>query len=169
MGILTDVIIANPDEANAINAAGGGHARQWECLESKRVDTIRFWTLQQIVAGEPLSDVNAAGSFMSGDLITQRSDDGPWVFQIPVGLQSAIAALPQTAEASVAKAWAATEERRNRDRSDYPAFSGERRKRPLLPYRFIVPSKQLSGLALREKSARILVWIAPAAYPERSL
>jgi hypothetical protein len=59
--------------------------------------------------------------------------------------------------------------RRNRDRSDYPAFSGERRKRPLLPYRFIVPSKQLSGLALREKSARILVWIAPAAYPERSL
>jgi hypothetical protein len=110
MGILTDVIIANPDEANAINAAGGGHARQWECLESKRVDTIRFWTLQQIVAGEPLSDVNAAGSFMSGDLITQRSDDGPWVFQIPVGLQSAIAALPQTAEASVAKAWAATEE-----------------------------------------------------------
>ena len=110
MGVLSDLIIADRDEATAINAAGGGHLKRWDCLESKGIDTIKLWTLQQILAGQPLDDVNAAATFMTNDVVAQGSEDGPWVFMVPAGLQSAIAALSPEARESVAEAWAATEE-----------------------------------------------------------
>jgi hypothetical protein len=110
MGVLSDFIIADADEAAAINAAGGAHLKRWDCLESKGIDAIKLWTLQQILAGQPLDDVNAAATFMANDMIAEASDDGPWVFKVPADLQGSIAALTPSALGRVAATWAATEE-----------------------------------------------------------
>ncbi|HEY1921384.1 MAG TPA: hypothetical protein VGG44_01355 [Tepidisphaeraceae bacterium] len=110
MGILTDIVIANPDEAAAINAARGQHLKRWVCLESKGVDTIKLGTLSQILAGRSIDDIDMVASFMTNGILDQASDEGPWVFLVPGELQLALAVLDQEMEKRVAEKWAATEE-----------------------------------------------------------
>jgi hypothetical protein len=110
VGVLSDVIIASPSEAAAINAAGGGHLEKWDCLESKGIDTVKLGALSQILAGRSPDDVDAVASYMTDATLDQRSDSGPWVFQVPDGLTIALAALDDQTRARVAAQWAATEE-----------------------------------------------------------
>lgn len=110
MGVLADIIVANRDEAAAINAAGGDHLRQWDCLESKGIDTIKLGTLSQILANRSPDDVDTVVKFMTGDLLDQSSDDGPWIYLVPDSLRDALAALDEDTEESVASKWARTEE-----------------------------------------------------------
>jgi hypothetical protein len=110
MGILSDIIIAEPAEAAAINAAGGAHLQHWPCLASKGIDCIKLWTLSQILAGRPLDDIDAVARFMINSVLDRTSDDGPWVFLIPEQLQRAIAATSEDGEEDIAAKWAATEE-----------------------------------------------------------
>ena len=110
MGVLSDIIIANADEAEAINAAVGAHGKQWDSLPSTGIDAIKLWNLKQILAGQSLDDVQAAASYMTKDVLAQQSEDGPWIFKIPDELKAAVAALQPDAEKKVAAAWAITEE-----------------------------------------------------------
>ncbi len=110
MGVLSDIIIAGPDEAAAINAAGGAHLQSWPCLGSKGIDCIKLGTLSQILAGRPLDDIDAIVNFMINDALDQTSDNGPWVFLMPEQLERAIAAIGEDIEEDIASKWAATEE-----------------------------------------------------------
>jgi hypothetical protein len=107
---LTDIIIARPEEAAAINDPEADHLEQWDCLESKRIDTIKLDTLAEIVACLTAGDGEAAATFKTGDVLHQRSDEGPWIYLVPDLLTSALAALDADAEESVAAKWAETEE-----------------------------------------------------------
>ena len=110
MGVLSDIIIADPREAASINAAGGAHLKQWPCLESKGIDTIKLGTLSQILNNRPVDDVNSVATFMMDGVLDQKSDEGPWVYLVPAELQSAIASLDDDAQEVVAEKWAGTEE-----------------------------------------------------------
>src|SRR4051794_30941380 len=110
MGVLSDIIIASPDEAASINAAGGNHLKRWACLESKGIDTIKLSTLWQILNNQPLDGIDAGAQFMMDGLLDQRSDEGPWLYLLPDALVAAVAALDEDAEESVSEKWAETEE-----------------------------------------------------------
>jgi hypothetical protein len=110
MGILSDIIIANRDDAASINAARGEHLKQWDCLEAKGIDTIKLGTLSQILADRPVDDINFVAKFMMDSILDQASDEGPWVYLVPDHLQSALIGLDEEAEESIAGKWAATEE-----------------------------------------------------------
>jgi hypothetical protein len=113
MGVLSDFIIADRSEAAAINAAGGAHLKQWPCLDSKGIDTIKLGTLYQILHNRSSDDWNFVASFMQDALLDRPTDDGPWVFLIPDELASAVAALDETRAVAVTSKWAATEEFEN--------------------------------------------------------
>ena len=110
MGALSDIIIADQREAVAISAARGAQLNQWPRLESKGIDPIKLFTLSQILHGRSVDDVDACAGFMNDAVLGQSSDEGPWVYLIPPGLQAAIASLDDQARESVAEKWAATEE-----------------------------------------------------------
>jgi hypothetical protein len=110
MGVLSDIIIAEPDEAAAINAARGTHLNRWPCLESKGIDTIKLGTLSQIMAGRPVEDIDAISTFMTDDMLDQGSDEGPWIFLVPEQLKLSLAAINKDAEEEIARKWACTEE-----------------------------------------------------------
>lgn len=110
MGVLSDIIIADPGDAASINAAAGAHLKRWECLESKGIDTIQLGTLSQILANRSVDDINTVASFMMDCLLHEESDEGPWVYQVPDQLHAALAALSEDAEEPIAEQWAATEE-----------------------------------------------------------
>jgi len=110
MGVLSDIIIADRTEATSINAAEGNHLKQWDCLESKGIDTIKLGSLSRILAGRSLDDVPAVPVFMDNSLLDKYSDDGPWVYLVPDQLVSALAALDDDAEETVAASWAEIEE-----------------------------------------------------------
>jgi hypothetical protein len=109
MGVLSDIIIADPSEASAINGAGGSHLRIWPCLDSKGIDTIKLGTLWQIVNKKSPDDM-AVATFMNDSILDEKSNQGPWVYLVPESLQTAIAALDEEAQESIAVKWAATEE-----------------------------------------------------------
>ncbi|MCO6436744.1 MAG: hypothetical protein J5J06_06630 [Phycisphaerae bacterium] len=110
MAVLSDIIIARPDEAGSINAAEGKHLQRWPSLESKGIDTVKLGTLSKILMDRPVNDVDAVASFMLDAILDEASEDGPWVFQVPDELVAAVAALDSPTIDRVAQAWAATEE-----------------------------------------------------------
>ena len=110
MSILSDIIVADRNEAASINAALGAHSKGWSCLASNGIDTIKLGTLSQILGGRPVDDVDAVSTFMVDDVLDQASEDGPWVFLIPAELQTALAILGEDKADSVAEKWASTEE-----------------------------------------------------------
>ena len=103
MGVLSDIIIARPNEAASINAAGGGHEQRWPSLASKGIDTIKLGTLSQILAGRPVDDVNTVASFMLDAVVDEASEDGPWVYRVPDDLTANIAILDDATADRVAR------------------------------------------------------------------
>ncbi|HEY8748289.1 MAG TPA: hypothetical protein VIM11_09965 [Tepidisphaeraceae bacterium] len=110
MGVLSDIIIADRNEASTINAAAGSHVKCWPCLESKGIDTIKLGTLSQILNNRSVDDVNTVATFMTDAILDTKSDEGPWVYLVPEQLQKALASLDGEAQESVAEKWAVTEE-----------------------------------------------------------
>lgn len=110
MGVLSDIIIADRAEAASINAAVGRHFEQWDTLASKGIDTVKLGKLSQILASRSLDDAETIARFMAHDVLHEASDDGPWIFPLPDELVSAVAALDDKTEKSVAAKWSAIEE-----------------------------------------------------------
>jgi hypothetical protein len=110
MGVLSDIIIADRNEASAINAAGGAHLKSWPCLESKGIDTIKLGTLSQILNNRSVEDIDTVATFMMDQLLDQKSEEGPWIYLVPEQLQSALSSLDEDARELVAEKWSATEE-----------------------------------------------------------
>jgi hypothetical protein len=103
---LCDLIVADRNEAGAINQAGGSHLEKWTCLESNGIDPVKLGTLWAIVSAIEF-DPNFMGDNATLD---QSSEDGPWVLLVPNSLVNAIAALDAPRANAVAHDWAKTEE-----------------------------------------------------------
>lgn len=109
MAIYTDVIVADPSEAEAILAAGGQHSKRWDCLQAKSVDPVKLGTLSAILKNESPDEIGLA-LFMQDALLVQTSDDGPWIYRIPNELVTALTLLDADAIEQIAEHWAQTEE-----------------------------------------------------------
>src|SRR5690349_13348511 len=103
MGVLSDIIIADPSEAGAINKMAGSHLKHWPCLESKGIDTIKLGTLSQILNSRSLDDVDTVARFMMDRCLDEASEDGPWVYDLPPELASSLASLDNESEEAVAE------------------------------------------------------------------
>ena len=87
MGILTDVIVADGNEAEEVFAAEGDHWKRWPCLQSKGVDNIMLGALWSVL------DSGESGEALSGDtLLVKWHEQGPWLFSLPGDLTRRLSA-----------------------------------------------------------------------------
>ncbi|UOD30044.1 hypothetical protein INH39_32645 [Massilia violaceinigra] len=104
MGILTDVVIARPDDAEAIGLSDYP-AESWTTRDMKGILYEDFGTLYDVITGMPCDgDLEQFLPFVAGD-----KDHGPWVFRFNDDILGAIAAIPADGAEKVAAAWAASE------------------------------------------------------------
>jgi hypothetical protein len=111
MSVLTDIIIADPNEAKAILESGSDQLIRWPRLEGKGVDAIKLGTLWAVLSGGSLDDVDAITNFMPEEALLAESADGnTMVLAIPQVLTDALADLDEAKEELAVQRWADTEE-----------------------------------------------------------
>lgn len=105
MGLLTDFVIADDTDAEAI-CASNDHLNQWPSLEAKGVDNIKLAALWAALTTD--ADVES----LEGDafLIHMADKQGPWVFRLPDDLVEHLAALSPETITDVAARWSEHEE-----------------------------------------------------------
>ena len=143
MGLLTDVVVALPDEAAAICAEKGAHAAKWPCFESKGLDNSALAALLTA-----LGHADAAAALEGGEgVVFQESPEGSWVFHLPDVLRDSLSTLPLDGTPAVAERWVKQEEL---------ALSGVQAE-DVLPV-----IDQLRALAARAKVAEkpLLLWMS---------
>jgi hypothetical protein len=98
--MLTDFVVASPDEAAAVSASTNRQVN-WPCFESKGLDNSVLAALWSAL--DPSVDARA----LEGEthLIFTAQQGGPWVFNIPTVFVSGLAALPQESFLPVAERW----------------------------------------------------------------
>ena len=105
MSILTDIVVANTEEASAV-AEANVPSREWEGIDSKGIEHAKLAHLASILRREPYDP----------DFITQiqqlaeGSEEGPWVFALPQDFVRNIAALDEGRIPEVALDWSKAEE-----------------------------------------------------------
>lgn len=105
MGILTDFVIAKKTDAEAIGRSSRP-SNDWPTLEAKSVDLVKLSMLYCAVVNSCYSSAVASSfQFVGGN-----QDEGPWVFQFPTHVLTAIASIPEKDLALVAFKWAHTEQ-----------------------------------------------------------
>jgi hypothetical protein len=105
MGVLTDFVVAAPEDARRI-AESICPSREFNGLDAKGIDTVKLGTLYAILTGTP-----ASPKFMGGkSLLHSHSDEGPWVMLVPPELVKRLAAVAIGEIPEVASRWAATNE-----------------------------------------------------------
>jgi hypothetical protein len=104
--MLTDIVMADVSEAEAIGRSGGTHIRLWPCLESKGVDHDFFAALWEV-----LTDGAKGSSLIAADEhILYMESGGPWVIHLPEDLRDRLAALTAEQMGPVAARWVTCEE-----------------------------------------------------------
>jgi hypothetical protein len=105
MGVLTDLVVADESEADAV-AASGDPLQRWPGIDAKGIDQVTLGKLLAIITDEPYRN-SLAGEFM---LIAELSDDGPWVFRAPPRLVSSLSEIADEALDRISAEWSAVEE-----------------------------------------------------------
>ncbi|MBV1775356.1 hypothetical protein KSF73_06470 [Burkholderiaceae bacterium DAT-1] len=103
--MLTDLIIARPDEADTVLHATG-HATIWSTMEMRGVDAVKLCALREVLKGAPERAAQASDEMDKFQVLATEGDDGPWIHSVPADLVDVLAALPDTQFERVAKAWA---------------------------------------------------------------
>jgi len=108
--MLTDLIIATPEEAAAILNVPG-HASVWPTLEAKGLDPVKLATLRFILMkAEPADASKVAAYVKTFEALADEGEAGPWLRAVPEDLGHLLAQLPASDIPAVAAAWARTEE-----------------------------------------------------------
>jgi hypothetical protein len=105
MGLLTDVLVASPSEAEAI-CADLRHFENWPCWQSKGVDNLVFSDLLRALG----FDADAKALRGEGRLIYLKDKGGPWVFHLPDVLPIFLAKLQDDEIPVLAERWLQGEE-----------------------------------------------------------
>ena len=90
MGVLSDLVIAPAGAAAAI-CRSTTPARDFGGVDIKGIDTIKLSLLHAQLTGEDVDSLLPAY-----DPIVSASDDGPWVFMLPVAFVQRLATLGGT-------------------------------------------------------------------------
>lgn len=101
MGLLTDLLIASPQEAASV-CTDAGRARKWPCLEFTGLDNAKLAAL----AGAMGLPDEAAQLEGSARVVFMQGKEGPWVFHLPETMRDALAKLAPAAMPEVAERWA---------------------------------------------------------------
>lgn len=109
MGIISDFVIAQPNEA-AIVIEEPAPTRRWPGVEAKGIGTIKLATLKFILDGKPLDTTPVVDYSTTIKNLAIAGEDGPWVFLVPEELVRQLAEVPAGRLASVAKQWHQSEE-----------------------------------------------------------
>jgi hypothetical protein len=104
MGVLSDLVVAPENDAERV-ANAEAPSQAFGGIDIKGIDSVKFGTLHSIVVGRPFEEL-----LPDYEPVVTVSDEGPWVFRIPSGLVSRLAAISETERAGLAKRWARTEE-----------------------------------------------------------
>ena len=105
MGILTELVIASPQEAEEVARSTSGEAERPH-LVADDLDQAKLSTLRAIVTNQEYEDTWIDEfRFLAGN-----QEDGPWVFSVPDAVVAGLAALPESRLKAAAKQWGRTEE-----------------------------------------------------------
>lgn len=105
MGVLTDLVLADESEAEAI-CKSMGPLQSWPGIDAKGIDHIKLGMLLSILTGEPYRD-----SFIDECvLLAEEPEDGPWVYRVPEQLVGLLADLDGDRLTQTATAWSKIEE-----------------------------------------------------------
>lgn len=104
MGVLSDLVTAPADAAAAI-CRSTTPARDFGGVDIKGIDTIKLSLLHAQLTGEDVDSLLPAY-----DPIVSASDDGPWVFLLPVAFVQRLATLGATERSAAGAQWARAEE-----------------------------------------------------------
>jgi hypothetical protein len=108
MGLLTDVLVAAPSEAEAICKVSR-HWEKWPCLQWKGADNQVFAELVTALGAE--ADAQA---LEQGDrLIYMENEEGPWVFHLPDVIPRTLSTLEDGDMPGLAGRWLQGEETRD--------------------------------------------------------
>jgi hypothetical protein len=120
MGVLSDMVIADKSEAEAIGASSNPTA-EWDGAAWKTIDPVKLGKLWSILKSEPIELDGVMANVHRIQLLHEVSDDGPWVYLLPDELRDALADLsgdePDVMQ-KTANIWGGTEELRQWDQSD---------------------------------------------------
>jgi len=104
MSALTDFVVL-PDADLTRLAAARSPAAELGGVHLKGIDPVKVAQLHAILTGRPIRDV-----FAAYDPVVSVSEEGPWIFRLPVELVNRLAAVgTEESEGAVAR-WAASEE-----------------------------------------------------------
>jgi hypothetical protein len=109
VGVLTDLILATPAQAEEIGKTHPEHS--YAATDMKGFDQIKAATLWCLLVGDDLNDVNHVVSVSERfQLLYEGSEDGPWVHLFPTEFTQLIAKLERERLSEIASRWAHTEE-----------------------------------------------------------
>ena len=107
MGVLSDLIVADRSEAQAIIDAHGTHDRTWPVLESKGINEVKLESLWSALPGGSRDP-----AFMDATSCVYRAKGGPWVMVVPPPMVLALSNVADNELDRLAAAWADTDEGR---------------------------------------------------------
>ena len=104
MGVLTDLVIADEDDANRI-AHSQYPLGEFTGIDIKGIDSVKLTTLHSILSGMPFEDLLAQYK-----PVIEASEDGPWVFLLPNDIVERLANLDESGITNISDQWGITEE-----------------------------------------------------------
>jgi hypothetical protein len=116
MGILSDFFFATPADVASFDINEGTPAEHFPALQLKGIFGLNVATLDTILLGEPLDDIDAVVARVPR-LVRVHDDPetGIGIERLDTGLVDRLAALEPSSYARVAARWAATDEMRGCD------------------------------------------------------
>jgi hypothetical protein len=99
MGVLSDIIIAAPSEAQAAGDAAGRQDQLWPILEWRGIAHLELERLYAAI--HPTAPVPSIGKDC---LLYAASEEGPWVYFIPPEFKQAFAAVDPAVRETLASA-----------------------------------------------------------------
>jgi hypothetical protein len=99
MGVLTDLIVAKPEEAAAISA---DDSSKWPREDVKGIDQVALGSLWTLLSGHDHDDVDEF------TCVFEASEEGPWVYLVPDELVGRLAAIRTDELGALVESWAAT-------------------------------------------------------------
>ncbi len=118
MGMVSQVLIASPSEADAV-AASDEPSQTWDGFTYRGLDRIKLATLWALVESGSVN--NRIDERLDQIRTIPEGDQGPWVDIIPtrmLSVLSSIGAMEGDEQASVAEDWGRTEELEGWDPSE---------------------------------------------------
>jgi hypothetical protein len=102
--VLSKIVVASTRQGAAL-AAGSFASDSVNSIDTGGLDSAAFMSLHMLALGNTLDEL-----LPEYDPIAQGSDQGPWVFSLPIELQSHLSSLDSISVEQLAESWATSDE-----------------------------------------------------------